>query len=173
MKINKGFTLIELLVVISIIGLLSSVVLASVNTARSRSRDSQRIQNLKQLQNALEIYRLTNGGYPPTPHWYGNSPTACSGATDNPIWYTNTASWIPGLVPTYISSLPVEPRANACATYLYMSNGVGYKLLSNGTIENYNPSYPLADPGWGGAGPTCTNPRGSSYSVYTSDYRCQ
>ncbi len=61
---NKGFTLIELLVVIAIIGLLSSVVLASMNSARKKSRDARRQQDLKSMQVALELYFDTNGGYP-------------------------------------------------------------------------------------------------------------
>ena len=63
--LDKGFTLIELLVVISIIGLLSSVVLASLSTARASARDSERIAAVKQIQNALELYALDHGGdYP-------------------------------------------------------------------------------------------------------------
>lgn len=63
-KENRGFTLIELLVVIAIIGILSSVVLASLNTARQKSRDAKRISDVKQLQLALEFYFDANNGYP-------------------------------------------------------------------------------------------------------------
>ena len=52
---NQGFTLIELLVVIAIIGVLASVVLASLNTARKKSRDARRIADIKQIQLALEL----------------------------------------------------------------------------------------------------------------------
>ncbi len=52
----SGFTLIELLVVIAIIGLLASIVLASLNSARQKSRDARRIADVKQLQLALELY---------------------------------------------------------------------------------------------------------------------
>lgn len=55
-KNKKGFTLIELLVVIAIIGILASVVLASLNSARRKSRDARRISDIKQLQLALELY---------------------------------------------------------------------------------------------------------------------
>ena len=63
---NRGFTLIELLVVIAIIGILSSVVLASLNSARMKSRDARRIGDLKQLQLAAEMYYDSNNSYPPT-----------------------------------------------------------------------------------------------------------
>jgi len=61
---NKGFTLIELLVVISIISLLSTIVLASLNTARAKARDAATVQNIKQLTLAMELYKDDNGFYP-------------------------------------------------------------------------------------------------------------
>lgn len=65
---RRGFTLIELLVVIAIIGILSSVVLASLNSARKKGRDAARVAAIKQLQLALELYydAHPNTGYPAT-----------------------------------------------------------------------------------------------------------
>ena len=63
-KNSKGFTLIELLVVIAIIGILSSVVLASLNSARKKSRDARRVADIKQVQLALELYFDSNKIYP-------------------------------------------------------------------------------------------------------------
>jgi prepilin-type N-terminal cleavage/methylation domain-containing protein len=53
---SKGFTLIELLVVIGIIGILSAVVLASLNTARFKGNDAAIQSDLSAVQTQAEIY---------------------------------------------------------------------------------------------------------------------
>ncbi|MCH7597478.1 type II secretion system protein [Patescibacteria group bacterium] len=81
MNINskKGFTLIELLVVIAIIGILSSVVLASLNSARQKSRDARRVSDIAQIQLALELYFDSCGQYPNT--LTTATAVGCSGGT--------------------------------------------------------------------------------------------
>ncbi len=61
---RKGFTLIELLVVVSIISTMSSVVLAGVQAARIKGRDSNRISQMRQVQLAVELYYANHGQYP-------------------------------------------------------------------------------------------------------------
>ncbi len=61
---NKGFTLIELLVVIAIIGLLATVVMTSLNSARKKGRDTRRVEDINQIKTALELYYDSNSQYP-------------------------------------------------------------------------------------------------------------
>lgn len=61
-----GFTLVEILVVVSIIGLLSSIVLVGLGSFRARGRDARRVADLRETQNALELYYGKFGGYPLT-----------------------------------------------------------------------------------------------------------
>ena len=133
-KQEKGFTLIELLVVIAIIGLLSSVVLSSLNSARAKGRDTTRITDFTALRTALELYASSNGGAYPSS---GNSWRAtCSAFGSYPT--TGATGYIPNLAPTYIPVLPTDPKPvgnNGC--YLYKSNGVEYMLLAHQTAEVY------------------------------------
>lgn len=79
MQKRSGFTLIELLVVIAIIGILSSVVLASLSSARKKSRDARRIADARQIQLALEMYLDRFGVYPIGEVESGATPAGCWG----------------------------------------------------------------------------------------------
>lgn len=61
---SKAFTLIEMLIVITIIALLSSLILVGMGGARTKARDSRRIADLHNIQNALELYYAKFGSYP-------------------------------------------------------------------------------------------------------------
>ncbi len=63
-KSRKAFTLVELLVVISIIGVLSSVVFASLSSARASARDTKRKAEIKNMITALRVYYNSNNIFP-------------------------------------------------------------------------------------------------------------
>ncbi len=65
-KTKKGFTLIELLVVIGIIGLLASLAIVSLNSARAKSRDAVRLSNMQRVYTSLEQFFDSRGRYPST-----------------------------------------------------------------------------------------------------------
>ena len=67
MKKLSGFTLIELLAVIAIVGLFSTVAVASLQNVRASSRDTIRLANLERIVKGIELYYLDFGYYPDTP----------------------------------------------------------------------------------------------------------
>ena len=83
---SQGFTLIELLVVIAIIGILSAVVLASLNTARQKGSDAAIQSDLSTIRNQAELYYDGAGG-----NSYGSNTaleSSCT-ATDNMMSNSN------------------------------------------------------------------------------------
>jgi prepilin-type N-terminal cleavage/methylation domain-containing protein len=69
-SLSKGFTLVELLVVITIIGVLATLVLLQLGTARAKARDAKRIADISQLRTAVELYFDDNGGAYPSADLY-------------------------------------------------------------------------------------------------------
>lgn len=111
---RKGFTLIELLVVIAIIGILSTVVLASLNTARARSRYTQAIAQMREIRTAAEAYFADNGSYP-ADIGIGAMPS--------------------GLSP-YLSAWPVPP----CSNHVYDWNNFSGGTNVNVDLRTVSPS---------------------------------
>ncbi|MBU0707785.1 type II secretion system GspH family protein [Patescibacteria group bacterium] len=119
MKNKKGFTLIELLVVIAIIGLLSTLAIVSLNTAREKSRDSKRASDIRVIQSAIEL-EVNEEGAPPT-------------AADWAALNTAVGEYVVG------GALPTPTGTPACAAldadptgdcYLYCENGSDYLLAA-------------------------------------------
>lgn len=111
-----GFTLIELLVVIAIIGILSTLAIIALGSARQKARDSKRVADMSQIGKALELYYSDNNIYP-TLITSGQSLSSPDGSK------------------TYLQVVPTNPspRAdNGCPDqdYVYSSrsNNQGYTI---------------------------------------------
>ncbi|MFA6432762.1 MAG: prepilin-type N-terminal cleavage/methylation domain-containing protein [Candidatus Paceibacterota bacterium] len=108
-----GFTLIELLVVISIISLLSSIVITAVSKARTKARDSQRVQTARSLTTAIALYRANNNNAFPVP-----------------------LNSVNGYMETYYPTSPLTDPTNAFAQAMSP-----YIKPVNDPIRNGNPYY--------------------------------
>lgn len=92
--------------VISIIGMLVSVAAVAFGETQKRSRDSRRIQDVKNLQKAMEQYNTINGKYT------GISGTACNTGTELTKWYP--------------SGIPLDPQTQVAYSVTNCSSGTTY-----------------------------------------------
>ena len=160
---NSGFTLIELLVVISIIGLLASVVLVSLNSARTKARDAKRKADLAQLQKAIEMYYMNTDTMPgnndPSGYMFDNHPQFLIELVNNKI----------------ISKIPHDP-SSPTRRYFYYNYGPGtcagyFLMVYLEGDSSQNPDFSslanttICPSGWNAAKNGDCKP-GSSYCVH-------
>lgn len=142
---RQGFTLIELLVVIAIIGLLSTLAVVALGSARVKARDSKRLSDLKQLQTAFELYYTDQNSYPPgTSVSLGDATHAC----------LNASGWAAtGCANAYMGQIPTDPSGTTATPIYYTYNAVtassSYSVTATleGTVNNLKGTVTLTPAG--------------------------
>lgn len=119
---KNGFTIVELLIVIVVIAILAAIAVVAYNGIQDRSHISRSISELSSVNKAIRLYYAQYGSYP-------NTNTTIRNSTDNPTDY------VPGLVPEFVSKLPISAHGTGgnAGAYFYRStnNGVDYKLVAH------------------------------------------
>lgn len=128
---KKGFTLLELLVVIAIIGLLSTLAVIALGSAREKARDSKRLTDIRDVRSGLELYYLENNAYPVSDVvvQLGTGGFACLNADG-----FNQ----PNCSDPFLTQIPLDPNG---AAYQYVSNdGTTYSIQATleGEINGYS-----------------------------------
>jgi prepilin-type N-terminal cleavage/methylation domain-containing protein len=125
---EAGFTIIELLVVIALIGMLTSIVLVSLNLSRASSRDAVRMSGLRSLQEMLEIHQINAGNYP-----FSTDDFQIQGQPWGSFWEEY------GTVPKD----PLSPNQE----YSYVSDeGYDYQVYAKFEREPVDPTFACAGP---------------------------
>ncbi len=128
---HRGSTLIELLIVISIIAILISIGSVSYLSAQRQGRDAQRKSDLHRVASALEQYYADNNAYPI------DENTGQIDCGPNPG--DDTRAWGAPFVcdsRTYLSELPVDPRAPATPNYFYDAQNSEQRFVLSADLEN-------------------------------------
>ncbi|MEA2701863.1 MAG: ral secretion pathway protein [Candidatus Parcubacteria bacterium] len=153
---QRGFTLIELLVVVAIIGLLSSIVLASLNAARIKGRNSAVQQEMRQFATLLELEFDDTKSYNGLKWTWMYTPADCTNAFSSASRYVANARSICANIVSNSRALSIQsPQSNPTAqmvTYSIMvmlkDSDIYYCRGSNGASSwNVPISGPTNNPG--------------------------
>lgn len=118
---SKAFTIVELLIVIVVIAILASISIVAYNGIQNRANIVKINADLNSINKAIQLYYAENGTYPST-----------GGGWRGTVTYGNHGSnFVPGLVPSYISNMPLPRQLSSNSDYIYNSNGTGYKLIAH------------------------------------------
>jgi prepilin-type N-terminal cleavage/methylation domain-containing protein len=161
---ERGFTLIELLVVIAIIGILASVVLASLNSARQKSRDARRISDVQQIKLGLELYFDQAGTYPSGGVSSGNPELESELAGNN--FMASFPEPPSGAGQDNYSYAPVNPSGGGQCTSYHLGASLEnseHNSLDNDSDEDSTSSGPLTTAGSGECNDASGNDDTSAY----------
>ncbi len=108
-----GFTLIELLVVIAIIGILSSIILVSLNSARTKGKDARVISDVQQLRTQIETDAVN-------PYYDVSFATSCTAGTANTCLLVTTGNYktLQDDLTTYSGTLTVWTTVTATGNHI-------------------------------------------------------
>ena len=131
-----GFTLIEIMVVIAILAILAAIVMPKLVGHTDDARITAATVQIKNIEQALGLYKLDNGVYPTTEQGLEALVTA-------PTVGVIPRNWKEG---GYMPRIPVDPWGNP---FVYLSpgqgGGTGYDLYSYGSDGEEGGSGPTAD----------------------------
>lgn len=115
----RGFTLIEIMVVIVIMSILGALIVPNIISRPDEARMAAAQSDIRQIEAALEMYRLDNGNYPSTDQ-------GLEALVNKPAGYPEPRRWSPD---GYLKKLPVDPWNER---YLYFSEGREFEVYSFG-----------------------------------------
>lgn len=131
MKFKRGFTLIELLIVIAVIGVLSSVVFSSLNTARSKGNDAKVKAQLSGLRNSAQIYFDTNQHFATV-----DGSLDCVSTADTLLEDVNIRSYLDNMPAGSTSKCAIPAIGTSYAIATKVSSGVeDYWCIDSGGIS--------------------------------------